>query len=211
MAEDVANVEQHEHWNTQSAHWVEFQDRYDALLAPLDGHLLEAAEISDRDHVLDVGCGCGVTTRAAARIAVKGDAVGIDLAEAMLERARVVAEQEGLTNARFVRGDAQVHEFDDGAFDLVISRFGVMFFADPEAAFANLARVVRDGGRWSFCAGRSSRATTFSWCRHTRPPRTSRFLRRERPTSRGRSRSPTPTVSGAFSRRPGGETSPSRR
>jgi SAM-dependent methyltransferase len=149
--EDVANVEQDEYWNAvEAGHWVEYQDRYDALLAPLDGHLLQAADISDRDHVLDVGCGCGATTRAAARRASAGSALGIDLSAAMLERARAVADQDALTNVRFVRGDAQVHDFGPSAFDLAISRFGVMFFADPVAAFANLARAARDGGRIVF-------------------------------------------------------------
>jgi SAM-dependent methyltransferase len=147
VGEDVANVEQDEFWNaTEATHWVEFQDHHDALLEPLHEHLLEAAEISDGDHVLDVGCGCGATTRAAARAASAGDALGIDLSAAMLERARVVAEQEGVDNVGFVRGDAQTYGFEEGAFDLAISRFGVMFFADPVAAFANLARATREGG-----------------------------------------------------------------
>jgi SAM-dependent methyltransferase len=151
VAEGVANVEQDEYWNAAEAvHWVDFQDRYDALLAPLDRHLLGAAEISGRDHVLDVGCGCGATSRAAARIAAAGDVLGIDLSAAMLERARAVAEAEALTNVRFLRGDAQVYEFGQSTFDVAISRFGVMFFADPVAAFANVARAVRDGGRLVF-------------------------------------------------------------
>jgi SAM-dependent methyltransferase len=151
VGEGVANVEQDEYWNTAEArHWVEHQDRYDALLAPLDAHLLQAAAIGDRDQVLDVGCGCGATTRAAARVASAGTALGIDLSAAMLERARAAAEEDGLANAQFVVGDAQVHAFDEGAFDVAISRFGVMFFADPVAAFANIARAVRDGGRLVF-------------------------------------------------------------
>jgi SAM-dependent methyltransferase len=152
VREDIANVEQDEFWNSaaQATHWVEFQDRHDSLLAPLNGHLLAAAEISERDHVLDVGCGCGATTRAAARTARSGDALGIDLSRAMLERARSLAAQEGLTNVSFVRGDAQVHRFREVVIDVAISRFGVMFFANPVAAFANLARAVRDGGRLVF-------------------------------------------------------------
>jgi SAM-dependent methyltransferase len=151
VVEDVANVEQDEYWNAAEAtHWVEYQDRYDALLAPLERHLLRGAAIASRDHVLDVGCGCGATTRAAARTASAGDALGMDLSEAMLERAREVAEHEGIANVQFVRGDVQVHEFNEGAFDVAISRFGVMFFADPIAAFANLARAVRERGRLVF-------------------------------------------------------------
>jgi SAM-dependent methyltransferase len=151
VGEEVANVEQDEYWNAvEATHWVEYQDRYDSLLAPLERHLLGAAAISGHDHVLDVGCGCGSTTRAAARTAPAGDALGIDLSAAMLERARAVVERDGLTNVEFVRGDAQVHDFDQAAFDVAISRFGVMFFADPVAAFANLAQAACDGGRLVF-------------------------------------------------------------
>jgi SAM-dependent methyltransferase len=152
VTEDVANVEQDEYWNSpdQATHWVEHQDRYDAMLAPLERRLHDAAAISASDHVLDVGCGCGTTTRAAARTATAGDALGVDLSSAMLERARALAEQEGLTNVRFVRGDAQVQKFDEAAFDLAVSRFGVMFFGDPTAAFTNLARAVRRDGRTVF-------------------------------------------------------------
>jgi SAM-dependent methyltransferase len=152
VAEDVANVEQDEYWNSpaQATYWVEHQNRYDALLAPLESQLHSAAAISADDHVLDVGCGCGTTTRAAARTAMAGDALGVDLSVVMLERAHALAEQDGLTNVRFVRGDAQVHKFDEAAIDLAVSRFGVMFFGDPTAAFTNLARAVRSGGRTVF-------------------------------------------------------------
>jgi SAM-dependent methyltransferase len=149
--EEIANVEEAKYWNTtESRHWVEYQDRHDAVLAPLDAPLLAAAGISAHDRVLDVGCGCGATTRATARAATAGDATGIDLSAAMLERARALAEKEGLGNVGFQQGDAQVHPFDGAAFDVVISRFGVMFFADPTAAFANLARATREHGRLVF-------------------------------------------------------------
>jgi SAM-dependent methyltransferase len=149
--ERIANREQAEYWDTAaSLHWIEYQDRHDAVVAPLDSHLFAAADIAASDRVLDVGCGCGATTRVAARAATGGDATGIDLSSAMLERARAVARQEGLTNVRFVQGDAQVHSFGEAEFDLAISRFGVMFFADPTAAFTNLARATREQGRLVF-------------------------------------------------------------
>jgi SAM-dependent methyltransferase len=151
MSEHVANVEQAEHWDGDgSRHWVDHEEWHDALVAPLDAHLFAAAGISESEHVLDVGCGCGAATRAAARAATAGDATGIDLSNAMLERARARAEHERLANVRFVHGDAQVHPFDDAGFDVAISRFGVMFFADPAAAFANLARATRARGRLVF-------------------------------------------------------------
>lgn len=151
MAERIANVEQDEYWNAaEGMHWVEYQDHHDALVAPLDRHLIGTAAIADRDHVLDIGCGCGATTRAAARTAAEGEVLGVDLSAAMLERARTVAEEDGLTNVQFVRGDVQVHRFGEAEFDVAISRFGVMFFTDPVAAFANVAGAVRDGGRLVF-------------------------------------------------------------
>ncbi len=209
MDEDIANVEEAKYWNTaESRHWVEYQDRHDAVLAPLDAHLFAAGGISGRDHVLDVGCGCGVTTRAAALAAAAGEATGIDLSAAMLERARAVAEKEGLGNIRFQQGDAQVHPFDGAAFDVVISRFGVMFFADPTAAFANLARATRERGRlvfvcwqglpqndWISVPAAAALAGTF---RH-------RIL--ARPTIPVRSRSPTRIACGASLPLPGGTTS----
>ena len=97
--------------------------------------------------MLDVGCGTGDTTRVAARRAVDGDALGVDLSTGMLARGRERAAEEGLTNVTFEQADAQVEPFADGRFDVVISRFGVMFFSDPVAAFANLARATRPGGR----------------------------------------------------------------
>jgi len=109
-----------------------------------------AAAIGDQDHVLDVGCGNGQTTRLAARRASRGHVVGIDLSAPMLERARATAAEDGLTNVRFDRGDAQVHPFPSGSFDVAISRFGIMFFADPVAAFANIGRALRPGGRLAF-------------------------------------------------------------
>jgi SAM-dependent methyltransferase len=175
--ETIPNIEQAEHWDGEgSLHWVEYQEQHDAFLAPLDAHLFAAAGISDRDRVLDVGCGCGATTRAAARAAVAGDATGIDLSAAMLERARAVADGEGLTNVRFVHGDAQVHAFEHAEFDVAISRFGVMFFADAPAAFTNLARATRAQGRLVFVCWQELQKNECFWVpvaaamTHVRPP-----------------------------------------
>ncbi|MGH9037600.1 MAG: class I SAM-dependent methyltransferase [Acidimicrobiia bacterium] len=131
----------------EGAHWAENADRFDASVARHNWHLRAAAEISARDHVLDVGCGCGASTRMAALVAVEGGALGVDLSARMLERARQRAREEGITNAGFEQADAQVHPFEEQAFDVAISRFGAMFFADPVAAFANIGRALRPGGR----------------------------------------------------------------
>ena len=97
--------------------------------------------------VLDIGCGAGQTTRDAARLAWAGSALGVDVAAAMIERARRLTEAAGLPNASFERADAAVHPFPARSFDVAISRFGTMFFAHPVAAFTNIRRGLRPGGR----------------------------------------------------------------
>jgi SAM-dependent methyltransferase len=109
--------------------------------------LLEGAAIGTTDRVLDIGCGCGRSTIDAARAARSGAAHGVDLSAPMLERARARAAAEGVTNATFEQGDAQVHPLGDARFDVAISRFGAMFFGDPVAAFANIGRALRADGR----------------------------------------------------------------
>jgi SAM-dependent methyltransferase len=116
----------------------------------LNDHLLAGAAIDERDRVLDIGCGTGQTTRLAARRARRGHVLGVDLSAPMLARARATAAAEGITNVRFEQGDAQVHPVPTGSADVAISRCGIMFFADPVAAFANIARALRPGGRLAF-------------------------------------------------------------
>ena len=110
--------------------------------------LLEAVDIDPDARVLDIGCGTGQTTRAAARAASGGDALGVDISAPMLERARRLTNLEGLANARFECGDAQVHPLPAERFTIGLSRFGTMFFADPSAAFANIARALRPDARF---------------------------------------------------------------
>jgi SAM-dependent methyltransferase len=122
-------------------------DFYDFELRAHHEHLRAAYGIRSGDEVLDVGCGTGLTTREAARAATPGRVVGVDVSERMLERARELTAAERLTNIRFELGDAQVHRFDPGRFDVSISRFGTMFFTDPVAAFANIAAALRADAR----------------------------------------------------------------
>jgi SAM-dependent methyltransferase len=114
---------------------------------PLHRPLLDLAAIGPDDAVLDIGCGTGQTTRDSARLAASGTALGIDLSARMLEVARSRAEQEGVHNAAFVQGDAQIHPFEPASFDVALSRTGSMFFGDRAAAHANIARSLRPGGR----------------------------------------------------------------
>jgi SAM-dependent methyltransferase len=127
--------------------WVAREEHMNHSLSVHTGHLLAAAAVGSSEHVLDVGCGCGETTREFARRAADGDALGIDLSNAMLARARQRAEEEGVGNVTFQQADAQVFPFPVECFDLVTSRFGAMFFGDPVAAFTNLARATKPGGR----------------------------------------------------------------
>ncbi|OEJ37423.1 type 11 methyltransferase [Streptomyces agglomeratus] len=146
--ETIANTQQAQAWNgPEGAYWAGRHDRFDALNSGFDDALFSAAAIDERDHVLDIGCGTGQTTRRAARQAKSGKAVGIDISAPMLERARAVTAQEGVPNAVFEEGDAQVHLFPSAGYDVVISRGGVMFFADHVAAFTNIGRALRSGGR----------------------------------------------------------------
>jgi SAM-dependent methyltransferase len=148
MSTPVVNVEQARYWNgKEAAHWLSYEDRYEAMLAAFTARLLEAASLTRSDRVLDIGCGCGATTRAAGRVAAGGEAVGVDLSCQLLRRAERRARQEGLVNVSFEHADVQVHAFGGPGFDVAVSRFGVMFFADPVAAFANVARALRPGGR----------------------------------------------------------------
>ncbi|WP_406072039.1 class I SAM-dependent methyltransferase [Streptomyces sp. NBC_01020] len=152
--QNIANTGQAKAWNGyEGTHWAQNQDRWDAVNGGFNDPLLTAAAIEEGDRVLDIGCGAGSTTRLAARRARSGQALGLDLSAPMLARAREAAQHEGLGNVTFEEGDAQVHALAPGAFDVAISRFGVMFFADPVAAFANIGRALRPGGRLAFvCA-----------------------------------------------------------
>ncbi|THA33482.1 class I SAM-dependent methyltransferase [Streptomyces sp. A1547] len=148
------NTAQAEAWNGyEGEQWARSQERWDAVNDGFNQPLLDAAAISATDHVLDIGCGAGRTTRLAAQRAGEGRALGLDLSGPMLERAGASAEREGVRNASFVQGDAQAHPFEPEVFDAAISRYGMTFFADPVAAFANIGRALRPRGRLAFiCA-----------------------------------------------------------
>jgi SAM-dependent methyltransferase len=120
---------------------------YDAELRLYNEVLRRACDVQGDDHVLDIGCGTGQTTREAARLAQAGSALGVDTSASAIERARQLAEAEGLRNVSFEHADAQVYRFARERFSLAISRFGTMFFVDPRAAFVNIGRALRPAGR----------------------------------------------------------------
>lgn len=120
---------------------------YDAELQLHNRALRRACALLAYEHVLDIGCGAGQTTRDAARSAAAGSAMGIDISAPMIARARTLAAAEDVRNVRFEQGDAQAHPFPPQGFDVAISRFGTMFFADPVAAFRNIRGALAADGR----------------------------------------------------------------
>lgn len=148
MTATIVNTEMQAAWDgDEGQDWARDWQHYDRAARGYHLRLLEAVGVSAGDRVLDIGCGNGEVTRDAARAATGGSALGVDLSSQMIAKAEELAKAEGLTNAAFERADAQVHPFAPDAHDVVVSRFGAMFFADPVAAFTNLARTTRPGGR----------------------------------------------------------------
>jgi SAM-dependent methyltransferase len=144
----LVNVDQAAAWDGHEGdRWTETEEHLSRALQRHSDRLIRAASIGRAEHVLDIGCGCGESTRRAARLADAGNAFGVDLSHRMLERARRRCRDEGLSNARFEQADAQVHSFERECFDIALSQFGGMFFADPVAAYTNIGRALRSDGR----------------------------------------------------------------
>jgi SAM-dependent methyltransferase len=145
------NVEMTRYWNEVSGpKWVALQELIDRQIAPLGERAIARAGLARGERVLDVGCGCGDTTLALAeRVGASGAVLGLDLSGPMLSRARERAADAGRSNLRFLQADAQTVALEE-RFDVLFSRFGVMFFEAPEIAFANLRRALRPGARLAF-------------------------------------------------------------
>jgi len=138
-----------------AARWTGGYAAVEAVFAPVAALLLERARPAPGERVVDVGCGCGGTTlELARRVAPDGHALGLDISAAMIAEARGRAGEDAVD---FVVGDAATHRFAPGSIDLVFSRFGVMFFPDPVAAFANLRRGARRGARLAFACWREAK------------------------------------------------------
>lgn len=148
---DPANSDAYRAWDGEDGDfWAENAEAFDDGMHRYLEPLLTGAALAPGERVLDIGCGNGVTTIEAARRTSPGRAMGLDLSSAMLAVARRRAVEARVVNLEFVQADAQAYHFEPGGFDVVLSRFGVMFFSDPAAAFANIARAVRLGGRLAF-------------------------------------------------------------
>jgi SAM-dependent methyltransferase len=148
------NAEQIELWNdAMGKTWRQLHERLDRQLDPIGRAAMGKAGFKDGDIVLDVGCGCGETTIEIAGLIGAGQITGLDASAMLLDDARQVAGAKGVSNASFVQGDGQVWASPEPV-DVLFSRFGVMFFEHPEAAFANLRRSLKPGGRMAFACWR---------------------------------------------------------
>ncbi len=151
------NADQIAYWNGPGGqHWTDRQQTQDVLLAPVSDILIDRAKAKVGERIIDVGCGCGATTTAwAQKVGPTGHVFGVDISAPMLARARQVAPA-GLP-VDFVLADATVYPFDPASFDLLVSRFGVMFFAQPALSFANMRKALRPSGRLAFACWREPR------------------------------------------------------
>jgi len=162
---DVSNQGQSEQaalWNGASGRsWVEAQELLDRMFMPLESLLVEAALAKPRKRVLDIGCGTGAVTLALKRrLGKEVECVGVDISAPMLDHARSRAERDG-AQVSFIRADAEHHAFETHNFDLIVSRFGVMFFADSVRAFENLRRAARADAQLCLIAWRSASENPF--------------------------------------------------
>ena len=150
-------------WNDAGGrNWVEMQRVLDEMLAPYETRIMAEGSPGEGGRVLDIGCGAGATTLCMARhLGPTGLCLGLDISGPLVEAATARAAAMGLRSAAFLQADAQTHGFEPQSFDAVISRFGVMFFDDPQAAFANIRRAARPGAKLTFVAWRSPAENPF--------------------------------------------------
>ena len=149
------NAEQIKYWNGQAGdHWTQRNDEMDAMLRPLGATAIERAAPASGEQVLDIGCGCGGTTLDMVQdLGATGHVIGVDISEPMLDLAtqKIAQLPETLQGVpSFQLADASSFDFSPATYDLIFSRFGVMFFADPPAAFANMRKALKPGGRVTF-------------------------------------------------------------
>jgi SAM-dependent methyltransferase len=150
------NSEQAEFWSQLAPTWLEFEDQLEEVGGPPGELAMDRLGLLPGQQVVDLGCGSGGTTlELASRVGHDGQVVGVDIAAEMLARGRERAARLGTGNIEFLHADVQVHDLGEARFDAAYSRFGVMFFADPVAAFANVRRALRPGAVLSFVCWQS--------------------------------------------------------
>jgi SAM-dependent methyltransferase len=151
-----ANIEQAEFWAQRTPSWLELEERTETVAGQVGQLAMDRLGLRPGQRVVDLGCGAGRTTlELASRVGPGGEVVGVDISAGMLAAARDRAARLGAGNVEFVHGDVQVHDLGQARFDAAYSRFGVMFFADPVAAFANVRGALRPGGMLSFVCWQS--------------------------------------------------------
>jgi len=155
------NADQIAYWNGPGGqHWADRQHTQDIVLAPISDVLIDRANAKAAERIIDVGCGCGATSIALARkVGLDGHVLGVDISAPMLARARQLVPPGCPVD--FVLADATVYPFHPASSDLLVSRFGVMFFAEPALSFANLRRALRPSGRMTFACWREPRENPF--------------------------------------------------
>jgi ubiquinone/menaquinone biosynthesis C-methylase UbiE len=148
-------------WNQDGgAQWTRRQESWDVTLAPVSDAVLDRAAVQPGQWAIDIGCGCGATVlELARRVGAQGRVLGIDVSKPMLARAQ--ERSRALPQVRLTEADATTHEFERGAYDLLFSRFGVMFFPDPPKAFTNLRGALKPSGRLAFACFRSPKENPF--------------------------------------------------
>jgi SAM-dependent methyltransferase len=145
------NKAQADYWASAAGRkWIELEHALDTAMAGMLDIVLDAASITQSDHIIDVGCGTGVSTIEAARTAGNGMATGVDISEQLLERARERSSASGIDNISYLFADAQTHKFGVSVFDVLISRVGMSFFEDSAVAMENLKKSMRKNGRMAF-------------------------------------------------------------
>lgn len=170
------NADQIAFWNSEPGlKWVRYQERMDEVLAPVAAHLMDLARPAPGERVLDIGCGCGVTTLEAGRLVGReGHVTGVDVSEPMLALARK-RKADG-ARPEFVLADAATARLGEIRYDLALSRFGVMFFSEPIAAFKNIRASLKPAGRLAFVCWQAMKASPWfaqpmqAVLRHVQPP-----------------------------------------
>jgi SAM-dependent methyltransferase len=158
---DDQNADQIAYWNGPGGQrWADRQQAQDIVLKPIADALIDRAKPKPGERIIDVGCGSGATSIAfAQKVGPSGHVFGVDVSGPMLARARASASRE--LPVDFVLADATVYPFDPASFDLLASRFGVMFFAEPSRSFANMRKALRPSGRLAFACWREPRENPF--------------------------------------------------
>ena len=146
------NQDQKEFWNNEKGKiWVALEKKIDAMLSPLGDEALKSLAPENGENIIDIGCGTATTSlKIADLVGDKGSVTGVDISKPILECARQKAKENSVSNIEFILADAQNHKYLVNSYDAIFSRFGVMFFEDPVAAFANLIKGLKSGGRLAF-------------------------------------------------------------